>query len=93
MVLFKKYLIILIGQIIIGIGVAFMITSGQGNDPMGVMVSGFSRLANIPFGTMNNIVSFVIFAVMLIFYRKRITFTTLITVLQSAGQSTLFVPC
>ena len=80
MVLIKKYLIILIGQIIIGIGVAFMITSGMGNDPMGVMVSGFSRLANIPFGTMNNIVSFVIFAAMLIFYRKRITFTTLITV-------------
>ena len=39
-----------------------MITSGQGNDPMGVMVSGFSRLTNIAFGTMNNIVSFIIFA-------------------------------
>ena len=80
MVLLKKYLIVTIGQIIIGIGVAFMITSGQGNDPMGVMVSGFSQLANIPFGTMNNIVSFAIFALMLIFYRKRVTLTTLITV-------------
>ena len=49
MVLLKKYLIVVIGQVIIGIGCAFMITSGQGNDPMGVMISGFSQLANISF--------------------------------------------
>ena len=80
MVLLKKYLIVVIGQVIIGIGCAFMITSGQGNDPMGAMISGFSRLANIPFGTMNNIFSFAVFAFMLLVYRKRLTFTTLITV-------------
>ena len=79
-VLLKKYLIIIIGQIIIGIGCAFMVSSGMGNDPMGVMVSGFSQLFDIPFGTMTNIVSFIIFAFMLVFYRKRITLTTLITV-------------
>ena len=44
MVLIKKYLIVIIGQVIIGIGCAFMVTSGQGNDPMGVMVSGFSQI-------------------------------------------------
>ncbi len=80
MVLLKKYLIVIIGQVIIGIGCAFMITSGMGNDPMGVMVSGFSQMFGIPFGTMNNIVSFIIFAVMLVVYRKRLTLTTLITV-------------
>ena len=80
MVLIKKYLIIIIGQVIIGMGCAFMVTSGQGNDPMGVMISGFSQMFNIPFGTMTNIVSFIIFVFMLIFYRKRLTFTTIITV-------------
>lgn len=80
MVLIKKYLIVIIGQIIIGIGCAFMVTSGQGNDPMGVMVSGFSQMFSIPFGTMTNIISFIIFAVMLVVYRKRLTLTTLITV-------------
>ena len=80
MVMLKKYLIVIIGQVIIGIGCAFMITSGMGNDPMGVMVSGFSQMFGIPFGTMNNIVSFAIFAVMLVVYRKRLTLTTLITV-------------
>ena len=79
-VLFKKYMIVIIGQIIIGIGCAFMVTSGQGNDPMGVMVSGFSQMFSIPFGTMTNIISFIIFAVMLVAYRKRLTLTTLITV-------------
>lgn len=80
MVLIKKYLIVIIGQVIIGIGCAFMVTSGQGNDPMGVMVSGFSQMFNIPFGSMTNIISFIIFAIMLVVYRKRLTLTTLITV-------------
>ncbi len=80
MVLLKKYLIVIIGQIIIGIGCAFMITSGMGNDPMGVMVSGFSQMFSVPYGTMNNIISFGIFAAMFVFYRKRLTLTTLITV-------------
>lgn len=79
-VLLKKYLVVIIGQVIVGIGCAFMVTSGMGNDPMGVMISGFSQMFDIPFGTMNNIVSFIIFAAMFIFYRKRISLTTLITV-------------
>ncbi|MBQ8604876.1 MAG: hypothetical protein IJ410_08575 [Oscillospiraceae bacterium] len=80
MVKLKKYLIVTIGQIIIGIGCAFLVTSGMGNDPMGVMVSGFSRLSGIPFGTMTNIVSAVLFVLLLIFYRKRLALSTVITV-------------
>ena len=80
LVLIKKYLIVIIGQIIIGIGCAFMVKSGMGNDPMGVMVSGFSQLSGIPFGTMTNIVSVILFIALLIFYRKRLAFTTVITV-------------
>ena len=76
----KKYLIVVIGQMMIGIGCAFMITSGMGNDPMGVMISGLSSTFSIPFGTMNNIFCAVVFALMAIFYRKRLTLATLITV-------------
>ncbi len=79
-ILLKKYLIVVIGQIILGIGCAFMITSGMGNDPMGVMVSGFAAKRGMSYGNMNNLVSAVIFAVMFITYRKRLNFTTLITV-------------
>ncbi|MBR5520383.1 MAG: hypothetical protein IKU54_00135 [Oscillospiraceae bacterium] len=80
MVKLKKYLIVTIGQIIIGTGCAFLVTSGMGNDPMGVMVSGFSNLTGIPFGTMTNIVSAVLFAVLMVFYRKRLALSTVITV-------------
>lgn len=73
-------MIVIIGQIIIGAGCAFMVKSGMGNDPMGVMVSGFSQMFGIPFGTMTNIVSMILFAFLLVFYRKRLALTTLITV-------------
>ena len=76
----KKYFIVILSQIIVGIGASFLVTSGMGNDPMGVMVSGLSQKFGVMFGTMSNIVNFIIFLILLIFYRKRITLTTLITV-------------
>lgn len=79
-VFLKKYFIVILSQIIVGIGSSFLVTSGMGNDPMGVMVSGLSQKFGVMFGTMSNIVNFIIFLVLLIFYRKRITLTTLITV-------------
>lgn len=79
-VLLKKYFIVILSQIIVGIGASFLVTSGMGNDPMGVMVSGLSQKFGVMFGTMSNIVNFIIFLILLIFYRKRITLTTLITV-------------
>ena len=78
-VLLKKYFIVILSQIIVGIGASFLVTSGMGNDPMGVMVSGLSQKFGVMFGTMSNIVNFIIFLILLIFYRKRITLTTLIT--------------
>lgn len=79
-VLLKKYFIVILSQIIVGIGASFLVTSGMGNDPMGVMVSGLSQKFGVMFGTMSNIINFIIFLILLIFYRKRITLTTLITV-------------
>ena len=79
-VLLKKYFIVILSQIIVGIGASFLVTSGMGNDPLGVMVSGLSQKFGVMFGTMSNIVNFIIFLILLIFYRKRITLTTLITV-------------
>ncbi len=79
-VLLKKYFIVILSQIIVGIGSSFLVISGMGNDPMGVMVSGLSQKFGVMFGTMSNIVNFIIFLILLIFYRKRITLTTLITV-------------
>ena len=79
-VLLKKYFIVILSQIIVGIGASFLVTSGMCNDPMGVMVSGLSQKFGVMFGTMSNIVNFIIFLILLIFYRKRITLTTLITV-------------
>ena len=79
-VLLKKYFIVILSQIIVGIGASFLVISGMGNDPMGVMVSGLSQKFGVMFGTMSNIVNFIIFLSLLIFYRKRITLTTLITV-------------
>lgn len=79
-VLLKKYFIVILSQIIVGTGASFLVTSGMGNDPMGVMVSGLSQKFGVMFGTMSNIVNFIIFLVLLIFYRKRITLTTIITV-------------
>ena len=79
-VLLKKYFIVILSQIIVGIGASFLVISGMGTDPMGVMVRGLSQKFGVMFGTMSNIVNFIIFLILLIFYRKRITLTTLITV-------------
>lgn len=76
----KKYLIVVIGQIIVGIGAAFLVASGKGNDPMGVMVSGISQKTGIAFGTVTNAVNALMFIGLLLFYRKRLSLTTAITV-------------
>ena len=75
----KKYLVVTLAQMIIGVGVGFIVFSNMGNDPMGVLVSGLSLKTGISFGMMTNIVNVAIFIFLLIFYRKRLSFTTLIT--------------
>lgn len=79
-VLIKKYLVVFIGQVIIGTGCAFLVSAGMGNDPMGVMVSGISKHIGLSFGTVTNLANFVMFVGLLLFYRKRMSLTTLITV-------------
>lgn len=79
-ILLKKYSIVTLGQIFVGIGCAFLLVSGEGNDPMGVMVSGISLRTGIPFGTVTNLVNAALFVLLLIFYRKRLSLSTLITV-------------
>lgn len=79
-VLIKKYLVVFIGQVIIGTGCAFLVSAGMGNDPMGVMVSGISKHIGLSFGTVTNLANFVMFVGLLLFYRKRLSLTTLITV-------------
>lgn len=79
-VLIKKYLVVFIGQVIIGTGCAFLVSAGMGNDPMGVMVSGISKHIGLSFGTVTNLANFVMFVVLLLFYRKRLSLTTLVTV-------------
>ena len=69
-VLLKKYFIVILSQIIVGIGASFLVTSGMGNDPMGVMVSGLSQKFGVMFGTMSNIVNFIIFLILFIFYSR-----------------------
>ena len=77
----KKYLIITLSQIIVGIGVGFVVISGMGNDPLGVMVSGISKQTGVSFGTVSNLVALTIVLFMLLFYRKRLSLTTLISAL------------
>lgn len=79
-VLIKKYLVVFIGQVIIGTGCAFLVRAGMGNDPMGVMVSGISKHIGLSFGTVTNLANFVMFVVLLLFYRKRLSLTTFVTV-------------
>ena len=77
----KKYSIITLSQIIVGIGVGFVVKSGMGNDPLGVMVSGISKQTGVSFGTVSNLVALTIVLFMLLFYRKRLSLTTLISAL------------
>lgn len=77
--LFFKYLIVVLAQLIIGIGVGFLVTSGMGNDPMGVMISGLSLKTGVAFGTTTTIVNIVLFLFIVAVYRKRVSLTTLIT--------------
>ena len=77
----KKYSIITLSQIIVGIGVGFVVKSGMGNDPLGVMVSGISKQTGVSFCTVSNLVALTIVLFMLLFYRKRLSLTTLISAL------------
>ncbi|MEG1863286.1 MAG: hypothetical protein RR198_06715 [Oscillospiraceae bacterium] len=77
--IFRGYLVVVISQMVIGVGVGMIVFSNMGNDPMGVFISGLSGKTGISFGAMTNIYSLAVFVFLLIFYRKRLSLTTLIT--------------
>ena len=80
---FKKqiapYILIAINQLIIGIGAAFLVASDMGNEPVGVFFSGVSKQTGLSFGTVTTLFNVGFFFAFLIFYRKRISITTLIS--------------
>ncbi len=67
-------LIIILGVVIIGFGVAVLLRAGLGTDPFTCLNIGFSKLTGLSFGTCQLITNIVILSVPLIYSRKSIGF-------------------
>lgn len=75
----QKMLIVIICQLIMAIGGAFLFCSGMGNDSFGVLMDGVAHAIGITFGMANFGISVTIIVLCGIFYRKNLSLTTIIT--------------
>ncbi|MEG0021129.1 MAG: YitT family protein [Oscillospiraceae bacterium] len=75
----KKMLVVVVAQLIMAIGGSFLFCSGMGNDPFGVFNEGIANAFGITFGRANFCVSVGIILTCLVFYRKNLSFTTIVT--------------
>ncbi|MFI3202213.1 MAG: DUF6198 family protein [Eubacteriales bacterium] len=77
----KELTRLLIGNLILGVGVAILRVSQMGNDPFSAMNMAFSYLLNIPLGTLQMSVNGVLFLVQWRYGKKYIGSGTLISML------------
>lgn len=87
----KKSLIVIIGSMIMGIGVALAIKGGQGADPLSVFWDGLSRTFNISLGNANLLVSLVMLIVAVILDYKQLNIGTILNPLLLSGTADLII--
>ncbi|WP_300381179.1 YitT family protein [Clostridium sp.] len=87
----KKTLIVIIGSIIMGIGVALAVKGGQGADPLSVFWDGLSRTFNITLGEANLLVSLVMLIVAAILDYKQLNIGTILNPLFLSGTTDLII--
>lgn len=76
--LIKKMIFALLGDIILGFGIAFNSCAGLGNDPISVFYSGVSNALHVNLGLASNIANYTMFIVVLILGRRYINIGTFI---------------
>lgn len=76
--LIKKMLFALLGDIILGFGIAFNSCAGLGNDPISVFYSGVSNVLHVNLGLASNIANYAMFVLILIIGRRYINIGTFI---------------
>lgn len=87
----KKNLIVILGSIIMGIGVALAIKGGQGADPLSVFWDGLSRTFNITLGNANLLVSLVMLIAAVILDYKQLNIGTILNPLFLSGTADLII--
>lgn len=75
----KKMLVVVVCQLLMAIGGSFLFCSNMGNDPFGVMTDGISKVFGVTYGTSNFAISVAIVIICMLFHRKNLSFTTLVT--------------
>lgn len=72
-----RFLLMLGGNLMIGIGIAFSLYANMGNDPFSTMNLGISMFTEISFGTVQLIVNCILFLIPLFFDRRQIGLGTI----------------
>lgn len=72
-----RFLLMLGGNLMIGVGIAFSLYAQMGNDPFSTMNLGFSNFTGILFGTIQLIINCILFMIPLLFDRSQIGLGTI----------------
>lgn len=73
-----KLLMVIIGSILVGLGIAIAVNSGFGADPITVLWEGMSRVLSITIGQASMILSIFILIIVLVLDKKQINIGTLV---------------
>lgn len=87
----KRNIIVILGSIIMGIGVALAVKGGQGADPLSVFWEGLSRTFNITIGNANLLVSLVMLIAAIILDYKQLNIGTILNPLFLSGTADLII--
>lgn len=87
---FLKSLIVILGSLVMGAGVAIAVCGRQGADPLAVVWDGMSNVFPITVGQANVIISIILFIIVFIFDRKQLSWGTILNPI-FCGISTDFV--
>ncbi|MDO4198945.1 MAG: hypothetical protein Q4D13_08145 [Erysipelotrichaceae bacterium] len=75
---FKKYIVLITGNIIMGLGIGLCDYSMLGTDPMTVLITGLLKHVSISFGTVNLIVSFLLILIGYLIEKRNVSLATFI---------------
>lgn len=78
MLKFIKLLIVIIGSILVGLGIAIAVSSGFGADPITVLWDGITQVLSVTIGQASMLLAIIMLIIVLILDRKQINIGTLV---------------
>ena len=91
MLKFIKLLMVIIGSILVGLGIAIAVSSGFGADPITVLWDGITQVLPVTIGQASMILAIIMLIIVLILDRKQINIGTLINPFIVGASTDFFV--